>query len=257
MLTVNDVVKRFGGIVALDGASMTAVAGAVTGLIGPNGSGKSTLFDVITGFVERDSGEVTLDGVPLNATTPEIIVSQGIGRTFQVPRVARRMTVLENLMVVPAEGQGESVLRLFSPWHARRVRDDEAGRLRAAQSMAERLGLGAMLNEYAGTLSGGQLKLLSTAKVLMMDPPVLLLDEPCAGVNPALIGHLLDFLSARRDEGLTTVVIEHDMDVIAMACDTVHVMHSGKIIVSGTPDAVREHETVVDIYLGRRCRKEE
>jgi ABC-type branched-subunit amino acid transport system ATPase component len=252
LLTVEEVVKHFGGVRALNGVSLTAAPGSVTGIIGPNGSGKSTLFDVITGIVSKDSGQVMLDGMPVDTARPELVVGQGITRTFQVPRVVRRLTVLENLMLVPSKAQGESVLRLFSPWHVRRLKADEAQRLKTSWEMAETLGLDGLANDLAGTLSGGQLKLLSTGMAFMMAPPVMLLDEATAGVNPVLIERILDLLSTRREMGLTTVVIEHNMYVMASICDTVYVLDAGEIIAHGTPDEVREDQKVVDAYLGLR-----
>ncbi len=252
LLTANNVVKRFGGVTALNGVCLEAAPGKITGIIGPNGSGKSTFFDVITGIVDRDSGQIELDGVPVDTSRPERVVARGIVRTFQVPRVVRQMTLLENLMLVQEGAQGENVLRLFSPWHARRIKEDEARRLAAAWDMLKVLGLEALANDYAGTLSGGQLKLLSIGMALNIAPPVLLLDEPTAGVNPTLIERILAMLSHRRDTGLTTVVIEHNMYVISCICDLVYVLHSGEVIAHGIPDAVRENAMVMDVYLGRR-----
>jgi neutral amino acid transport system ATP-binding protein len=255
LLKTDKLTKRYGGVTAVNSVSIEAPAGQVTGIIGPNGSGKSTLFDVISGITPKDSGDVLLDGEAIATDRPERVVSRGIVRTFQVPRVARRLTVLENLMFVPADGEGESLLRLFSPFHTRRVREDEKKRLEAALAMLGNLGLSRMANEWAGTLSGGQTKLLSAAMVLMMNPPVLLLDEPTAGVNPTLIKQMLELLSRRRADGLTTIIIEHNMDVIASTCDSVYVLDSGEIIAHGNADEVRENDRVVDAYLGRKHRR--
>jgi ABC-type branched-subunit amino acid transport system ATPase component len=252
VLAAEGIVKRFGQVTVLHDVSVQAGFGSITGLIGPNGSGKSTLFDVVTGIVSKDGGTVSLNGTSLDGLKPHELARRSVIRTFQVPRVARRMTVLENLMVVPPSGEGESVLRLFSPLHVRRVRRDERKRLDQARSMLAELGLERLADDYADVLSGGQLKLLSIGIALMGDPQTLLLDEPTAGVNPVLIERILALLAARCGAGKTTLVIEHNIPVISEICDTVFVLHAGRIIAAGVPDQVRNDERVIDAYLGRR-----
>ncbi|HLA23869.1 MAG TPA: ABC transporter ATP-binding protein [bacterium] len=255
LLSIDRIVKRFGAVTVLGGVSLVAAPAAVTGLIGPNGSGKTTLFDVITGFVAKDAGRVLLDGVPLDGARPHELAHRGLIRTFQVPRVARRMTLLENLMVAPARGEGESILRLFSPFHAQRIRQDEHDRLERAWRLLAALGLERHANDLAEVLSGGEMKLLSIGIALMTDPNTLLLDEPTAGVNPVLIERILKVLAAGRDEGRTTLIIEHNIAVISEICDTVYVLDVGEIIASGSPSEVRRDERVIAAYLGRRHRE--
>jgi ABC-type branched-subunit amino acid transport system ATPase component len=244
-------VKRFGEVTVLDGVSIEAPPGQVTGLIGPNGSGKSTLFDVITGVVPRDGGTVTLDGVELDGGVATF-ARHGVVRTFQVPRVARRMTVLENLMVAAPAAEGERFLRLLSPLHAARVRRDERERRDRSLELLGELGLEHLAEEYAEVLSGGQLKLLSIGIALMMDPRALLLDEPTAGVNPVLIARILEILAARSAAGRTTLLIEHNLPAIAEVCATVHVLDAGRIIATGSPAEVQSDDRVLDAYIGRR-----
>jgi ABC-type branched-subunit amino acid transport system ATPase component len=250
-LSADGMVKRYGEVTVLDGVSIEAPPGEVTGLIGPNGSGKSTLFDVITGVVPRDAGTVTLDGVEIDGGIATF-ARRGVVRTFQVPRVARRMTVLENLMAAAPAAEGEHFLRVLSPFHVARVRRDEHERRDRSFALLQELRLEHLAEEYAEVLSGGQLKLLSIGIALMLDPQALLLDEPTAGVNPVLIERILAILVARAEAGRTTLLIEHNIPAIAEVCRTVHVLDAGRMIASGTPAEVQSDECVLDAYIGRR-----
>lgn len=248
MLTINNVVKTFDGFTALKGVSLEAGPGTITGLIGPNGSGKSTLFNLITGVYSMDSGQVNLFGHPLDTIRPDFVARRGVMRTFQIPRLATRMTVLENLLAAPKNQAGERLRLLFSPRSP--VKAEETQLKEAAWEMLHFLDLTHLANDWAGTLSGGQLKLLSIGMALMSDPEVLLLDEPIAGVNVALVARILNTLETVRAENKIILIIEHNIRVISDICEEIFVMDEGKIIAHGTPQEVREDENVRRAYLG-------
>jgi ABC-type branched-subunit amino acid transport system ATPase component/ABC-type branched-subunit amino acid transport system permease subunit len=252
-LRVERITKRFGGLEALKDVTMQIRPGVgVTGIIGPNGSGKSTLFNVITGIMPKDFGAVYLDGRMLNTSRGDLVARQGIVRTFQIPKVARQMTVLENLLAGPMDQRGERLTVLFSPWHHAQVRREEESCLRRAMAVMDLLGLRHMANEYAGTLSGGQLKLVSLGIALMNDSQVMLLDEPTAGVNPVLIHRITRTLKDLCAEGRTLACIEHNMQVIAGICEIVYVLDAGQIIATGSPSEVRRDPAVIAAYIGTR-----
>lgn len=251
-LEVDGIVKRYEGVVALDRVSARFEPGAITGVVGPNGSGKSTLFDVMTGVVQRDEGVITLRNEAIDTRRVDLVAGHGLIRTYQIPRIAGAMTVLENLMVVPRGGPGERIGRLISPFWWSRIRADERARLDSGFRLLRTLGLDHMANELAGTLSGGQKKLLSLAAALMADPEVLLLDEPTAGVNPVIIETIKTLLLRRRIEGYITVLIEHNLGVVSSLCDVVYVLDTGRVIAQGNPEEIKAHPQVVSAYLGRR-----
>jgi len=248
MLKINDVVKTFDGFTALKGVSLDARPGTITGLIGPNGSGKTTLFNVITGVYAMDSGRVSLFDSPLDTRRPDFVARRGVVRTFQIPRLALRMTVLENLLAAPNDQSGERLRTLFSPGSS--VAAEEALLLETAWKMLDFLDLTHLANDWAGTLSGGQLKLLSIGMALMSEPEVLLLDEPVAGVNVALVARILDTLETVRAQQKIIVVIEHNIRVISDICEEVYVMDEGEIIAHGPPQVIREDQNVRRAYLG-------
>ena len=228
ILETHDVVRRYGGVRAVDGATLAVERGSITSLIGPNGAGKSTLFNVISGFVRADGGRVLLDGRAVHRHSPHRIARAGLVRTFQHARPLKRLSVLDNLLL---------------------ARDDP----RRARELLELVRLEQHASDYAGTLSGGQQKLLDFARVLMRDPRLVLLDEPMAGVLPALRLQLLEHIRELRErEGLTFLIVEHDLDIVMRASDRVIVMSDGKVIASGSPDEVRADPRVVDAYLGAR-----
>jgi neutral amino acid transport system ATP-binding protein len=248
LLSLREVSKRFGGLAAVNRASFDVPAGSLTALIGPNGAGKSTLFNVVTGFVRSDGGEVVLDGEAIQGRSPHAIALRGLVRTFQLTKALSVMSVLDNMLLAAPRHPGErlALAALRPVWR---------GRERAAREQAlgllESFGLGAMAGAYAGTLSGGQRKLLELARALMLEPRLLLLDEPFAGVNRTLGLRLLaDIERMRAERGLTVLLVEHDLDVVMRHSDRVVVMAEGRVIASGTPAEVRRDARVVDAYLG-------
>lgn len=248
LLAVDGVVKQFGGLVAVDGATFGVEAGSITGLIGPNGAGKSTLFDCITGVHTPDGGTVTLDGEAIQGLSPNQVAARGVGRTFQTPKTFRGMTVRENLAFAARDQTGERALgALFRPG---RVETEETAIQETVDETLEFLDLDHLAGEYASGLSGGQRKLLELGRVLMMDPEIILLDEPVAGVNPALTDELLDRLHDLNDRGRTILFIEHDMDIVMGHCDSVVVLHNGQTLAVGPPEVVQDDDRVVEAYLG-------
>jgi ABC-type branched-subunit amino acid transport system ATPase component len=248
-LQVHDVVRAFGGVRAVDGASLEVEAGSITGLIGPNGAGKSTLFNCISGFLRPQSGRVLLDGKRIDRRTPHRIAQAGLVRTFQTPRALTRMTVRENVMLAARRHSGERLAGSLGPGARRREREVRA---RAAE-LLELVRLDEHAGALAGTLSGGQRKLLELVRALMAEPRILLLDEPMAGVSPTLRVELLEHILALRErDGITLLIVEHDLDFVMRASDRVIVMNDGRVITQGSPNDVRTDERVVDAYLGAR-----
>ncbi len=250
ILSVDGVAKSFGGVTALDGVSFDVEPETLTGLIGPNGAGKSTTFNVISGAIEPDAGRVTFDGEDITGWAPYETSSRGLVRTFQIAREFETMTVLENMMLPPKNQRGEAAWRSILPGPRSGVKRDEEELFERAWEMLEFFDIDHLALEEAGTLSGGQRKLLELARALMLDPEVLLLDEPFAGVNPSLEQDLLDRLEDLRDRGRTFLLVEHDMDLIMEHCERVIVMHQGQTLVTGSPDEVRSEERVIEAYLG-------
>jgi len=249
-LRVSDLVKRFGGVLAVDNASFAVEAGTLTGLIGPNGAGKSTTFDCITGVHAPDSGRVLFEGEEITGLEPNRIAGRGLVRTFQIARELEEMTVLENVMLAPRGQIGERLWRSVLPLARRRVLDQERELRERAWETLEFFELDHLAEEHAGTLSGGQRKLLEMARALMTEPRMVLLDEPLAGVNPTLSEQLLDRIHDLRERGYTFLLVEHDMDVVMNHCDPIVVMHQGEVLARGPPAAIREDERVIDAYLG-------
>jgi neutral amino acid transport system ATP-binding protein len=231
-LRAEGVSKAFGGLQALNGCSLTAEAGHITGLIGPNGSGKTTLFNAITGYERIDAGQVFLDDHRITGASPQRVFALGVGRTFQLTRIFPRLTVLEN-MLVPA----------------RRGRSSRQHRERAMELLAF-TGIAGHAGALAGTLSFGQRKLLELAYVLVADPAVVLLDEPAGGVNPSLILHIANRIRELNKAGRTFLIVEHNMDFVMGLCHQVTVLDSGTVVASGPPEAVRTDPRVLDAYLG-------
>lgn len=248
VLTADGVRRVFGGLVAVDVTHLEIQRGAVTALIGPNGAGKTTFFNLLCGFDRSDSGTTTYDGQPIAGIEPHVLARRGIVRTFQLTKVLGKLTVLENMMLGAPQQAGEKVLVSLVPrlW---RSQEDEV-RDKALRILDE-FNMIHMKDEFAGALSGGQRKLLEMARSLMADPKVIMLDEPMAGVNPALTQSLLGHVKRMRSMGITVVFVEHDMDVVREISDWVVVMAEGVLIAEGKPSSIGQNQRVVDAYLGR------
>jgi ABC-type branched-subunit amino acid transport system ATPase component len=249
MLSVQDIDKSFGGIKAVNGCSINVEEGTIAGVIGPNGAGKTTLFNVISGFEKPDNGSIIFKGENIQNLTSFSISRKGLIRTFQITKALTRLTVEENMMLAHQFQLGE---RMWNVWlrHIEVKRQEKENRDKAI-SLLEFFGLLPLKDEYAGALSGGQKKLLEMARVLMADPEMLLLDEPFSGVNPTLAKKLLIHIKELRDNnGMTFLIIEHDMPMIMQLSDFIYVLNKGKVIASGTPEEVRSDNRVLDAYLG-------
>jgi branched-chain amino acid transport system ATP-binding protein len=250
-LRVEGLRKEFGGITAVDGASFVVEDQSLTGLIGPNGAGKSTTFNCITGVHEPTAGEVYFEGENIAGLAPNQVANRGLVRTFQIARELEGMTVLENMMLAPQGQLGEQLYRSVLPGLRGDVVTQEEEMREAVWETLEFFEIDHLAEEEAGNLSGGQRKLLELARALMTDPDMMLLDEPFAGVNPTLEEKLLDRIhQLREDEGLTFLLVEHDMDVIMNNCDPVIVMHQGQVLAEGKPEEIRDNEQVIEAYLG-------
>ena len=256
LLRVAGVVKRFGGLAAVDGATLEVEERSITALIGPNGAGKTTLFNVVSGFLRPDRGSVLLGERRIDRRPPHAVNRRGLVRTFQIPKAFTRMSVLENVLLAAPRHPGEQLWRLVATPLAARRREREI-EVRA-RDLLRLVRLDGLAGAYAGTLSGGQRKLLEFARALMTEPRLVLLDEPMAGVNPTLALQLLEHMQALRAElGMTFLLIDHDLEVVMSVSDRVIVMNQGRVIAAGTPAEVRADPLVVDAYLGTHGRAAE
>ena len=240
LLQIEGLSKRFGGVIAVDDCSLAVEAGSITGLIGPNGSGKTTVFNLVTGFIPRDKGQVIYKSRPIDGLGPDRIYGLGIGRTFQLARIFPRLTALEN-MLVPVRRKGLRALFGGASWGHERDR---------AMEMLEFLEISHVANKLGGALSYGQRKLLELGAVMMAEPELVLLDEPAGGVNPALLERIGDRIRRLNANGITFLLVEHNMSFVMNLCSEVVVLHRGRPIASGKPEAVRNDAAVLDAYLG-------
>ncbi len=249
LLAASGLTKSFGGIKAVDNAEIEVAQGSITGLIGPNGAGKTTLFNLLSNFIRSDRGRVIFDGEPIQQLQPYQIAQQGMVRTFQVARTLSRLSVMENMLLAAQKQTGENFWRVW--FQAHQVTAEERQLRQQAIALLESVGLAHMANEYAGALSGGQRKLLEMARALMTQPKLILLDEPAAGVNPTLINQICDRILSWNREGMTFLIIEHNMDVIMSLCDRVWVLAEGRNLAVGTPAEIQRNPQVLEAYLGQ------
>ena len=249
MISVDNVSMHFGGIRAVDGASLHIQKGSITGLVGPNGAGKTTLFNMIAGAYAPTKGRITLDGDDITGLKPHQLFKKGLLRTFQIAHEFSSLSVLNNLMMVSANQYGESLFgALFG---TSRIHQEEAANLKKAEEVVDFLGLTHVKHEAAGNLSGGQKKLLELGRTMMVDAKLVLLDEVGAGVNRTLLKSVGDaILRLNQERGYTFCMIEHDMDFISRLCDPVIVMAKGTVLTQGTADEIKSNPDVIEAYLG-------
>ncbi|GAA2134215.1 ABC transporter ATP-binding protein [Glycomyces algeriensis] len=247
ILNATGVRRAFGGLVAVDVAHLEVQRGTITALIGPNGAGKTTFFNLLTGFDRPSRGEWVFDGRRADRMRSYQVARAGMVRTFQLTKALTRMSVMDNMLIGAADQIGERFWAGLIPplWKAQ-----EAANRAKAMELLERFKLIDKREDYAGELSGGQRKLLEMARALMLDPKMVMLDEPMAGVNPALKQTLLEHIKNLREEGMTVLFVEHDMDMVHEIADWVAVMAAGQLITEGTPDQISADRRVIDAYLG-------
>ncbi|WP_347177413.1 ABC transporter ATP-binding protein [Glycomyces sp. L485] len=247
ILTASGIRRSFGGLVAVDVDHLEVQRGTITALIGPNGAGKTTLFNLLTGFDRPSSGKWDFDGRSAKRLRSYQVARAGMVRTFQLTKALTRMTVMDNMLIAASAQLGERMWAGLIPglWKAQ-----EAANRERAMELLERFKLIDKREDYAGELSGGQRKLLEMARALMLEPKMVMLDEPMAGVNPALKQTLLEHIKGLREDGMTVLFVEHDMDMVHEIADWVAVMAAGQLITEGTPDQISSDPRVIDAYLG-------
>jgi branched-chain amino acid transport system ATP-binding protein len=247
ILVADQVSRTFGGLTAVDVDHLEVQRGAITALIGPNGAGKTTFFNLITGFDTANTGTWSFDGTQVEGMPSHRYPSTGMVRTFQLTKALGRLTVIENMKLGAPKQSGEKLRAALLPpvWRAQEKANEEK-----ADALLARFKMDHMRDEFAGTLSGGQRKLLEMARALMAEPKVIMLDEPMAGVNPALTQSLLGHIKDLREDGVTVVFVEHDMDVVRDISDWVVVMAQGQIIAESPPEDIGANKAVIDAYLG-------
>jgi len=248
LLAVEGVRRSFGSLVAVDGVSFGIEAGEIVGMIGPNGAGKTTTFNCISSVIDSDAGTVRFDGADVTGVPPYALARRGMVRTFQQTRELETVTVEDNMLLAAPKHPGERA------WHAVGRTSTSAQREAAARERAMELlevfDIAGMVEEYAGNLSGGQRKLLELARSLMLDPKLLMLDEPFAGVNPSLTNEIVGHIEALNDDGMTLLIIEHELETLTDLVDRLIVLADGQVLATGPPAAIMENEEVIDAYLG-------
>ena len=247
LLVVQNLRREYGGVVAVDDVSFSVAAGSMVGLIGPNGAGKSTVIGMIGGAIAPTSGSVRLDGEEITGLSPDKIARRGLIRTFQLSAEFPRLTVMQNLLAAAPDHPGETLVGMALG--KRRWGAYEAAQVESARILLERFKMSDKEDVYAGDLSGGQRRLLEVMRALMARPRVLLLDEPTAGVHPSMIGELENQLAGLRDEGLTMLMVEHELGIVGRLCEVVVVMSRGRVIAEGAMAEVRTHQDVREAYF--------
>ena len=256
MIRVDHVSKHFGGLKAVDHVSLEIAEGSITGLIGPNGAGKTTLFNTIAGLYAPTTGRIYLDDEDITGLKPHQLFSKGLLRTFQIAHEFTRLSVVENLMMVPAHQAGENIVNAW--FRRRQIAAEEARIYQRAQEVIDFLNLGHVADEIAGNLSGGQKKLLELGRTMMVDAKIVFLDEVGAGVNRTLLREIGDaIIKLNQEKNYTFCMIEHDMDFIGRMCDPVICMAEGAVLAQGTAEEVKNNEAVIEAYLGRGLKHKE
>lgn len=247
IVIADNIVRQFGGLTAVDVEHVEIQRGAITALIGPNGAGKTTFFNLLTGFDQPNSGDWSLNGKSLKGMAPHKVSRMGMVRTFQLTKALFRLSVLDNMRLGARDQIGEGIIRSLLPFLWKKEEEEITAR---ARELLTRFKMIEKQDDFAAALSGGQRKLLEMARALMTNPELVMLDEPMAGVNPALTQSLLGHIKDLREQGMTVLFVEHDMDMVRDISDWVIVMAQGKVVAEGPPDVVMSDPAVIDAYLG-------